>query len=70
MIIVISWEIRRERNARRISTSCHATNVVIGNVKAEAEIWYMAGAKHLSNVIMGEWDYLKVVLGCPRQLFF
>ena len=54
LIMLISWEIWKERNARVFRHVAAPANVIIAKIKEEARAWCLAGAKFLGSVIPGE----------------
>ena len=48
MIILVSWEIWNERNARIFNHKELPHNQLLQKIKDESEMWIMAGAKHLA----------------------
>jgi hypothetical protein len=54
LLMLISWEVWKERNARVFRHHISATNVIIAKIKDEARAWCLAGAKNLCNIIPGE----------------
>jgi hypothetical protein len=54
LTMLISWEIRKERNARVFCNTFSDSMVVLENTKTEATLWSLAGAKALSVVMARE----------------
>jgi hypothetical protein len=54
MIMLISWEIWKERNACIFHHHQSTVAMVIVKIKEEARAWCLAGAKFSSYVILGE----------------
>ena len=48
LMMLVSWEIWKERNARIFCNTDVATSIVVSKIKEEAHLWALAGAKHLS----------------------
>ena len=54
VMMLVSWEIWKERNARIFSNTAAPTTVVVARIKEEAQLWALAGAKHLSSLMSRE----------------
>ncbi|KAF7007049.1 hypothetical protein CFC21_022024 [Triticum aestivum] len=54
LMMLISWEVWTERNARVFRNVAVPSVVIINNIKHEASLWALAGAKHLSIVMPRE----------------
>ncbi|KAL6595666.1 hypothetical protein ACP70R_048006 [Stipagrostis hirtigluma subsp. patula] len=52
-IILVSWEVWNERNARTFNRTERPAQSLIHRIKEEAAIWIWAGAKHLAQAIRG-----------------
>uniref|UniRef100_A0A453SEU3 Uncharacterized protein n=1 Tax=Aegilops tauschii subsp. strangulata TaxID=200361 RepID=A0A453SEU3_AEGTS len=51
LMMLISWEIWKERNARVFRNTAVPVGVIVAKIKEEASMWCLAGAKILSNVM-------------------
>ena len=51
LIILICWEIWKERNARIFDRLEAPSFMVISKIKDEISTWSLAGDKHLSNLV-------------------
>uniref|UniRef100_A0A8R7R329 Reverse transcriptase zinc-binding domain-containing protein n=1 Tax=Triticum urartu TaxID=4572 RepID=A0A8R7R329_TRIUA len=54
LLMLVSWEIWKERNARVFRNSATPTAVLVRNIKEEVKLWVMAGAKNLGVVMPRE----------------
>ncbi|KAM3189373.1 hypothetical protein ACQJBY_067971 [Aegilops geniculata] len=54
LMMLISWEIWTERNARVFRNTAIPSTVLSSKIKAEVSLWAMAGAKHMSIVMPRE----------------
>ena len=54
LMMLISWEVWSERNARVFRNVAVPSVVIINKIKHEASLWALAGAKHLSIVMLRE----------------
>ncbi|KAM3244770.1 hypothetical protein ACQJBY_056229 [Aegilops geniculata] len=54
LMLLISWEIWKERNARVFRSTAIPVGVLVTRVKAEASLWCLAGAKYLCNIMPRE----------------
>jgi hypothetical protein len=54
MIMLVSWEVWKKRNARVFCHHYSTVATVVCKIKEEARVWSFAGAKNLNNVIPGE----------------
>jgi hypothetical protein len=54
LIMLVSWEVWKERNARVFQHVCRLPNVLVKAIKAEARLWAIAGATHLSSIMPQE----------------
>lgn len=52
IIMLVCWEIWKERNARIFEHKESATAQLLQKIKDEARVWVMAGAKHVSNLFL------------------
>ena len=50
-IILISWEIWKERNARVFNNKFTMPSILFQRIKTEGRIWILAGAKNLAEII-------------------
>ena len=51
-IILITWEIWKERNARAFNNVATMPTVLFQKIKDESKNWIMAGAKHLAEIVL------------------
>jgi hypothetical protein len=49
-IILITWEIWKERNARVFNNKSSMASALLQRIKDESENWIMAGTKHLADI--------------------
>uniref|UniRef100_A0A453PZ75 Reverse transcriptase zinc-binding domain-containing protein n=1 Tax=Aegilops tauschii subsp. strangulata TaxID=200361 RepID=A0A453PZ75_AEGTS len=54
VMMLVSWEIWKERNARIFRNMAAPTTIVVSRIKEEARLWALAGAKHLSLLMSRE----------------
>ena len=54
LMMLISWEIWSERNARVFRNVAVPPVVIINKIKQEVSLWALAGAKHLGIVLPRE----------------
>ena len=54
VMMLVSWEIWKERNAIFFQNVSAPTSIVIAKIKEEAHLWSLAGAKQLSTVMSRE----------------
>ncbi|KAF7085707.1 hypothetical protein CFC21_089105 [Triticum aestivum] len=54
VMMLISWEIWTERNARVFRNTAILSTVLISKIKAKMSLWAMAGAKYMSVVMPRE----------------
>ena len=54
LMLLISWEIWKERNARVFRSTAIPVGVLVTRVKAETSLWCLAGAKYLCNIMPRE----------------
>ena len=55
MLMLVSWELWNERNARVFRNVATTVTMVTARIKEEARIWALAGARHMCNVMPREW---------------
>ena len=53
LIILVCWELWKERNARIFDHSEVPSFMVAARIKEEASTWILAGAKHLDRLVSG-----------------
>jgi hypothetical protein len=51
LIMLTSWKIWNERNARVVGNISTMVTVVMAKIKVEASLWSVAGAKHLGALL-------------------
>jgi hypothetical protein len=54
LTLLLSWEVWNERNARVFNNKHAPPSVLLENIKCEARLWVLAGAKRLSNLMPRE----------------
>jgi hypothetical protein len=54
LVMLTSWKIWNERNARVFRNVASMPSVIVNKIKGEAVIWWTAGAKHLGSIIPRE----------------
>ena len=54
VMMLVSWEIWKERNARIFRNAATPTTIIVTRIKEEAHMWTLAGAKHLSSLMLRE----------------
>ena len=54
LLMLVSWELWNERNARIFKHVSTMPTVVFDRIKLESRSWALAGAKHLGLIISGE----------------
>jgi hypothetical protein len=54
LVMLISWEISKERNARIFQGTYTTSSYIIIKIKEEVALWSLAGAKTVSDVISRE----------------
>lgn len=54
LIMLVSWELWLERNARVFRNFSSLPSVVVAKIKGEAALWSLAGAKHLGSFMPRE----------------
>jgi hypothetical protein len=54
LAMLIIWEVWNERNDRVFKNKSAPTQVVFEKIKKEANLWVLAGAKSLSNLMPRE----------------
>ena len=54
LMMLISWEIQTERNARVFRNTAIPSMVLMCKIKEEVSLWTVAGAKHMSVVMPRE----------------
>ena len=50
--MLITWEVWKERNARIFNRQETSVTMLLEKIKAEANLWIVAGAKALRDVIV------------------
>ena len=54
LMLLVSWEIWKERNARVFRNVAVPVGVLVARIKDEMTLWCLAGAKHLCNIMPRE----------------
>ena len=54
MLMLVSWELWKERNARVFHNTVTPSTIIVRNIKDEINMWEVAGAKHLGFVMPRE----------------
>ena len=54
LVMLVSWEILNERNARVFRMVSSMPNVITSRIKVEVRLWGLAGAKRLSSLMPRE----------------
>ena len=54
LLMLVSWEIWNERNARKFKNVCTIPTIIFDRIKSKARTWVVAGAKHLGLLIAVE----------------
>ena len=54
LVLLISWEIWNERNARVFRNKYKSSISIFSKIKNEAKLWVIAGAKSLEELMPGE----------------
>lgn len=54
LMMLISWEVWKQRNARVFRNIASPTMIIVGKIKEEAQFWVIAGARDLSDVLARE----------------
>ena len=57
VMMLVSWKIWKERNAKVFRNTATPTSVVVAKIKEEAHLWALAGARHLSTLMLREWSF-------------
>jgi hypothetical protein len=53
LFALVSWQLLKERNARCFRESASLVAELLQVIKAQAELWVQAGAKHLGSIASG-----------------
>jgi hypothetical protein len=53
-MILISWEVWKERNTRVFNNKATTAPMLVAKIKDEIALWSLAGAKALSNIMPRE----------------
>jgi hypothetical protein len=53
LILLVIWEIWKERNARVFRKKLSPTFVILDKIKSEDRLWVLAGAKRLDDLLPG-----------------
>jgi len=51
LILLVNWEIWKERNSRTFDRREASTITLLGKIKEEARTWGIAGARHLASFV-------------------
>ena len=54
LVMLTSWELWNERNARTFRLTSTLPAIIFSRIKSEASAWALAGAKHLGHLIPGD----------------
>jgi hypothetical protein len=54
LILLVSWEVWKERNARVFHKVATMPNIVVTKIRGETALWSLAGAKHLGSIMPRE----------------
>jgi hypothetical protein len=54
LILVVVWEIWKERNARVFRKKMSPSFVILDAIKCEVRLWVLVGAKRLGDLMPGE----------------
>ena len=54
LVLLTSWEVCNERNARVFCNKHASSQVILSKIKHETRIWILAGAKRLGEILSGE----------------
>ena len=58
LTLLTTWTIWNERNARVFQKKSTPPQIILRNLKEEARLWVLAGAKRLSNLIRESNDFV------------
>ena len=51
LLLLVNWEILKERNSRTFDRREASTITLLGKIKEEARTWGIAGARHLASFV-------------------
>jgi len=68
LILLVVWEIWKERNARTFHRKEQSATNLLLKIKEEARAWGMAGAKRLASFLSGAWE--RLLYFCIIYFFF
>ena len=54
VLMLVMWEVWKERNARVFRNTASPTTIIVAKIKEEAHLWALAGANHLSELMSRE----------------
>jgi hypothetical protein len=54
VMMLVTWEIWKKRNARIFRNTASPETIVVANIKEEAHLWALVGAKHLRALMSRE----------------
>ena len=54
VLMLLIWEIWKERNARVFRNTASPTTIITAKIKEEAHLWALTGANHLSELMSRE----------------
>lgn len=54
LMMLVMWEIWKERNARVFEKKEFMTQALLAKIKSEANVWLLASAKPLAFLLLGE----------------
>ena len=52
LMLLISWELWKERNVRIFRNNAVPVGVVVSRIKEATSLWSIAGARHLNNIML------------------
>jgi hypothetical protein len=67
-ILLVAWELWKERNVRTFQRKEQTTTYILLKIKEEARAWGLAGAKRLVSLITGAWAPSQIL--CIALFFY